>query len=92
MKFPKKCQLHTVIFYSTYTVDLENFQPLARFKVQKFAEVTKFVLGFKQFKCDSSALQTAAEVGVSIIKEPMNFLDARQSVLIYLLTTSWTLW
>ena len=37
-------------------VDLENFQPLARFKVQKFAEVTKFVLGFK---CDSSAPQTA---------------------------------
>ena len=37
-------------------VDLENFQPLARFKVQKFAEVTKFVLGFK---CNSSAPQTA---------------------------------
>ena len=25
--------------------DLENFQPLARFEVQKFAELTKFVLG-----------------------------------------------
>ena len=28
-----------------FFVDLENFQPLARFKVHKFAEVTKFVLG-----------------------------------------------
>jgi hypothetical protein len=27
-------------------VDLENFQPLVRFKVQKFAEVTK-LLGWK---------------------------------------------
>ena len=45
------------IFYSTYTLwTLENFQPLARLKVRKFAEVTKFVLGFK---CDSSAPQTA---------------------------------
>ena len=43
--------------FDVHFVDLENFQPLARFKVQKFAEVTKFVLGFK---CDSSAPQTAA--------------------------------
>ena len=42
--------------FDVHFVDLENFQPLARFKVQKFAEVTKFVLGFK---CDSSAPQTA---------------------------------
>ena len=38
--------------FDVHFVDLENFQPLARFKVQKFAEVTKFVLGFK---CDSCA-------------------------------------
>ena len=38
-------------------VHFRNFQPLARFKVQKFAEVTKFVLGYK---CDSSAPQTTA--------------------------------
>ena len=43
--------------FDVHFVDLENFQPLARFKVQIFAEVTKFVLGFK---CDSSAPQTAA--------------------------------
>ena len=42
--------------FDVHFVDLENFQPLARFKVQKFAEVTKFVLGFK---CDSFAPQTA---------------------------------
>ena len=42
--------------HDVHFVDLENFQPLARFKVQKFAEVTKFALGFK---CDSSAPQTA---------------------------------
>ena len=42
--------------FDVHLVDLENFQPLARFKVQKFAEVTKFALGFK---CDSSAPQTA---------------------------------
>ena len=44
--------------FDVHFVDLENFQPLARFKVQKFAEVTKFLLGFK---CDSysSAPQTA---------------------------------
>ena len=30
------------IFYSMYMY-LDNFQPLARFKVQKFAEVTKIV-------------------------------------------------
>ena len=68
-------------------MDLENFQPLARFKVQKFAEVTKFVLGFK---CDYSAPQTAAGLvflSFEQIKEPMNFLDARQSVLIHLPTT-----
>ena len=28
--------------FDVHFVDLENFQPLARFKVQKFAEVTKF--------------------------------------------------
>ena len=38
--------------FDVHFVDFENFQPLARFKVQKFAEVTKFVLGFK---CDSCA-------------------------------------
>ena len=32
--------------FDVHFVDLENFQPLARFKVQKFAEVTKFALGF----------------------------------------------
>ena len=50
--------VHSVgdFLFDVHFVDLENFQPLARFKVQKFAEVTKFVLGFK---CDSSAPQTA---------------------------------
>ena len=56
---------HTCIYWGSsrdflfdvHFVDLQNFQPLARFKVQKFAEVTKIVLGFK---CDSSAPQTAA--------------------------------
>ena len=41
--------------FDVHFVDLENFQPLARFKVQKFAEVTKFVLGLQQ------------EVSVSIV-------------------------
>ena len=47
--------IHSVVLYCTerdflfdvHFVDLENFQPLARFKVQKFAEVKKIVLGFK---------------------------------------------
>ena len=29
--------------FDVHFVDLENFQPLVRFKVQKFAGVTKFV-------------------------------------------------
>ena len=49
--------------FDVHFVDLEKFQPLARFKVQKFAEVTKFVLGFK---CDSSAPQQQ-QVSVSIV-------------------------
>ena len=78
------------LLIDVHFVDLENFQPPARFKVQKFAEVTKFVLGFK---CDSSAPQTVF-LSFEQTREPMNFLDARQSVLIYLLTSflvSWTL-
>ena len=31
--------------FDVHFVDLQKFQPLARFKVQKFAELTKFVLG-----------------------------------------------
>ena len=50
------CPVASNLKSTVHFVDLENFQPLARFKVQKFAEVTKFVLGFK---CDSSAPQTA---------------------------------
>ena len=68
--------------FDVHFVDLENFQPLAKFKVHKFAEVTK------SFKCDSSVPQTAGVfLSFEQIKEPMNFLDATQSILIYLLTT-----